>query len=178
MKNVPFYSDTLDGHYMKISKLGLLGILFVFLGTGFRACADADVYLSALEVPERVINKIPNLNQEVPINVTVINEGDFRGVYIFNLTVNGNVTSTRKVNVRPGESKLVELSISLYGEPRKAMWPGNKDMPGATYLIEVDGLSATTSVTPFPDFTIYAIILDIACIVVTALFIRWVSSPT
>lgn len=145
---------------------------------GVRVRADANVVLSTLEVPDRVINKIPSLKQEVPINVTITNTGDSSGAIVFNLTVNGNVTATRRVVVKPGESQVVELFVDLYGEPLKATWPMNKDMPGASHLIEVDGLFATTSVTPFPDFTAYVIVLDIICILIAAFFIRWVTSPT
>jgi hypothetical protein len=163
---------------MKFSRLGLLEIIILLLGLGIRVCADANVYISTLEVPERVINKLPDLKQEVPIKVTVSNTGDSSGAIVYNLTVNGNVTATRRVVVGPGESQLDKLFVDLFGEPIKATWPGNKNMVGAAYLFAVNGLSATTSVTPFPDFTIYVIVLDIVCFIITALFIRWVTSSS
>ncbi len=52
-----------------------------------------------------------------------------------------------------GNSIVVEFSVPCMGEPVRAMWPSNEGMEGATYLIEVDGLSAVTKVTPFPDYT-------------------------
>lgn len=184
---------------MKSSKLGFLGILFVLFGMGVRVDADANFVLSNLQVPERVINRIPTLDVEIPIKITVTNTGDTSGTCILLMVIDQNLTNSKqkRVTLRAGESKEVEFNPRRFGDPLKAMYPGNKKMTGATYEIEVadvtgavrqvdeaietgailqlDGLTDTVSVTPFPDFTIYAIGLDVLCIIGTALFIRWVT---
>lgn len=161
---------------MRLAKLGLLGILFVFFSIGVRVDADANFVLSNFQVPERVINRFPFLDQEFLMYVTVTNTGDSSGSYTVSLSIDGNVTSTMRVVLKAGESTEVEFSAERSGDPIKAMWPGNKQMTDATYLIELDGYATTVSVTPFPDFTVYFIVIDVLCIAGIALFIRWVSS--
>lgn len=162
---------------MKLAKLGLLGILFVLFSFGVRVGAEARFTLSNYQVPEKVINRFANLYQEFPITVTVTNTGDSSGTYTATLRIDGNVTDTQRVVLKAGESKEAEFSVELYGDPIKAMWPGNKGMTDAVYQIELDGYTSTVSVTPFPDFTVYFIGIDVLCIIGTALFIRRVSSP-
>ena len=161
---------------MKYAKIGLLGILFVLFSIGVRVDADANFVLSNFQVPDKVINRIPSLDQEVLMFVTVTNTGDSSGVYTVKLSIDGNVTSTKRVALKAGESTEVEFSEELFGDPIKAMWPGNERMTDAVYQIELDGYKTTVSVTPFPDVTVYFIGIDILCVIGTALFMKWISS--
>jgi len=161
---------------MKFTKLGLLGILFVLFSIGVRVGAEARFTLSNFQVPEKVINRFAFLDQEFSMWVTVTNTGDSSGVYTVTLSIDGDVTSTRRVSLKAGESTEVEFSAELFGDPIKAMWPGNKEMTDAVYQIELDGFTTTVSVTPFPDFTAYFIGIDVLCIVGIALFVRRISS--
>ena len=162
---------------MRPSKIIFLGILLISFTIAVRVDADANFVLSDLQVPDKVINRFAFLDEEVPISVTVTNTGDSSGSYTVTLRIDGNASGTSRVVLSAGESTEVEFAPELFGDPMKAMWPGNNDMTGAVYQIEVDGLSSTVSVTPFPDFTVYFVIIDIICIAGIILFIRWVSSP-
>ena len=139
--------------------------------------AEARFTLSNFQVPEKVINRFAFLDQEFSMWVTVTNTGDSSGVHTMTLRIDGNVTSTQRVSLKAGESKEVEFSAELFGDPIKAQWPGNKKMTGAVYQIELDGYTTTVSVTPFPDYTVYFIGIAVLCIVGVALFFRRISAP-
>jgi hypothetical protein len=162
---------------MKFSKLGLLGILFVLFSIGVRVDAEARFTLLNFQVPEKVINRLPTLDQEFQMWVTVTNMGDSSGIYTVKLSIDGNVTSTKRINLNAGESTEVDFSVELFGDPIKAIWPGNEKMTDAIYQIELDGYTTTVSVTPFPDFTVYFTGIDILCVIGVVLFIRWIGSP-
>jgi hypothetical protein len=163
---------------MESAKIGFLWLLLVSLIFGaIRANAVAEFELSNFQCPEKVLNKFPFLDEEIPISIIVTNVGDTSGTYVLTLKIDGNVSDESRVTVRAGESEEVVLTPTRYGEPRKARWPDHARMTDAVYHMELDSYSCDVAVTPFPDFTVYFIGIDVVIVIGVAYFVRWISSP-
>lgn len=134
--------------------------------------AESDCKIVDYEVPTKVINDLADLDEAVPIKVTIRNDGDTSGTYLLVVKVNGVEIRNVNVDVGAGETEEYAFEHKLYGDPLKMTYPWNKDV-GATYEIELNGHTATTVVTAFPSFFWYAIGLDIISVIVSAFVALW-----
>jgi len=144
------FSDIEWGQNMRKAKMILLMILVTTFLLKLNI-VSADCKIVGIDVPPKVINVLADLDEAVPIKVSIRNDGDASDTYVLVFKVNGVEIRTERVKVGAGETLEHEFTHNLYGEPLRMAYPWNKDA-GATYEIELNGYTATTVVTPFPDF--------------------------
>jgi hypothetical protein len=133
--------------------------------------AESDCKIVDYDVPPKVINYLADLDEAVPIRVTIRNDGDTSGIYTLVVKVNGVEDRSVDVKVGSGDTEEYVFELRLYGDPVMATYPWNRDV-GATYEIELDGHTATTLVTSFPNYFWFSIGLDVIGLIGSVLFIR------
>jgi len=134
--------------------------------------AESDCKIVDYEVPPKVINDLADLDEAVPIKITIRNDGDTSDVYTLVVKLDGVEVRNVKVNVGAGETEEYAFELMLYGDPVMAPYPWNKDV-GATYEIELNGYTTTTVVTAFPSFFWHAVGIDIIGLIGSVFFARW-----
>jgi uncharacterized protein (UPF0333 family) len=165
---------------MKILRVIFVVLLSVAI-VGTYVCF-AEIAVWNVDVPEKVYTL--TWNQDfgiVNVSVTVKNTGEV-GQFDVPIQVNGERKAVIKVTLGKNETKQVNTLLRLDSGREKIVNPFsppltyiNYDISAGEYLPPQIKIHVTVSVYAFPDWSYWAIVFDVASVVVTLLFFRWVS---
>jgi len=158
---------------MKILRVIFVVLLSVAI-VGTYVCF-AEIEVTNVDVPEKVYTL--TWNQDfgvVNVSITVKNAGE-AGKFDIPIQVNGEKKAVITVTLGKNETKRINTVLRLNSGREKIVNPFSPPLTYVNYDISAGDRHNTVSVYAFPDWSYWAIVLDVASVVVTLLFFRWVS---
>ncbi|MFC1945018.1 CARDB domain-containing protein [Chloroflexota bacterium] len=120
------------------------------LSDSFTVSAPASFELSDLSVSHAEVDS----SEEVTVQATLTNTGETEGVFSVALRINGSIEAVRDVMLGGGESRQISFTTV-------------KDAAG-TYLVEIDGLSASFVVQEKPLAAWVWVLISLAIVAIIA----------